>query len=454
VIITPAPTPAHANNTNTFETPLVPIGTRRLPLGSPDLGILESSPRLVASAGFQSAAGFATAGGMQLNEPGAESVERIARIFQDSPVKPGVFKKPLAFKTPAAYGGKRQVLTDFKLSSTPSVFMNAGKLHKTPSAFTNQSFTDFKLPNTPSGFDIVNEGFSTAGGSALNAPSEASMRRASNMFADDDFIPPPPDSPVRLDDKRLVGKAKTKRRSTQFVSPLGKPGRGVKKGVVVNRRQSLLSSKVVRKVAMDGALISLILLVGEKMVRKIERPLEKHRLEFQEDVCGNVQSPLNLSSSLRFVFTDGNVDSAASLFSSKGVSRAWVENHYAQIVYKLASVAYSIPSLANCFTFTRVMKQLDSRFEREVSGSTRSAVRKIVERDAAAGRYLVLYVVSIGLDNKRIVVSDGWYCISACVDSVMERAIEKKIIVVGTKIAVCNAVVLIVVHCGIGLWKY
>jgi breast cancer 2 susceptibility protein len=87
------------------------------------------------------------------------------------------------------------------------------------------------------------------------------------------------------------------------------------------------------------------------------------------------------------------------------------------------------------------MKQLESRFEREVQGSTRSAIRKIVERDAACGRYLVLYVARVADGGKRIVLSDGWYCVSASIDAVMESAITRGKVGVGVKLAICNAVV-------------
>jgi hypothetical protein len=179
--------------------------------------------------------------------------------------------------------------------------------------------------------------------------------------------------------------------------------------------------------------------------------LEKYKAEFHQDIRGNIHSPLDRASCLHHTFEDGDIDSAALHFSSS-VPRAWVENHWCEIVYKLASVAYSIPSL-ECFSYERAMRQLESRFEREVQGSCRSAIRKIVERDAACGRYLVLYIAKVVDDGKRIVLSDGWYCISASCDVVMESAIKRGKVGVGVKLAICNAVVLTVRFLLIVIWK-
>jgi hypothetical protein len=237
---------------------------RRRPLGSPDIGILAHSPLDLADIGFESAAGFATAGGSHLNEPGVESVERVVRIFKEPLLKKadGLFKKPMAVKTPAIRGS-RQKFSDFKLPNTPSGFVNAGKQLALDDFKSPSSFTDFKLPSTPA-FD----GFATAGGSALKNPSEVSMRRASNMFADEDILPAPPDTPVRLEKVSALSTKKTgKRRS--FISPLAKGG-GARKSIVVNRRQSLLSSRVVveAKPELHG-LVCLLITSCRETARKV-----------------------------------------------------------------------------------------------------------------------------------------------------------------------------------------
>lgn len=118
----------------------------------------------------------------------------------------------------------------------------------------------------------------------------------------------------------------------------------------------------------------------------------------------------------------------------------WIENHWCQVVYKLASVAFCIPSLSSCFCFSRVIRQLERRlcFENEAG---RSAIRKISEHDESSGKYMVLYVVSFQLDQMRIRISDGWYCMAAGIDGPLKRAIENGKLRVGFKIALCNAVV-------------
>ena len=88
--------------------------------------------------------------------------------------------------------------------------------------------------------------------------------------------------------------------------------------------------------------------------------------------------------------------------AEKLASVAWVKNHYKWIVWKLASMERMFPQdYANQYlTAARVLSQLKYRYEREINQAQRPAVRKILERDEFAGRYMVLCVSAIRYRGK------------------------------------------------------
>ncbi|KFP09937.1 Breast cancer type 2 susceptibility protein, partial [Egretta garzetta] len=143
----------------------------------------------------------------------------------------------------------------------------------------------------------------------------------------------------------------------------------------------------------------------------------------------------------------------------KLITEAWVYNHYRWIVWKLAAMEVSFPrEFANrCLTPETVLLQLKYRYDLEVDKSKRSAIKKITERDDAAGKTLVLCVSKIislntvvspsssnkNVENKKaaaiIEVTDGWYGIRALLDPPLKAFLHRRRLTVGQKIIVHGA---------------
>ncbi|NXH80225.1 BRCA2 protein, partial [Edolisoma coerulescens] len=141
------------------------------------------------------------------------------------------------------------------------------------------------------------------------------------------------------------------------------------------------------------------------------------------------------------------------------ITEAWVYNHYRWIVWKLAAMEVSFPhEFANrCLTPEMVLLQLKYRYDLEVDKSKRSAIKKITERDDAAGKTLVLCiskiislntVVSPSSSNKNmeskkaaaiIEVTDGWYGMRALLDPPLKAFLDRRRLTVGQKIVVHGA---------------
>ncbi|XP_005038082.2 PREDICTED: breast cancer type 2 susceptibility protein [Ficedula albicollis] len=141
------------------------------------------------------------------------------------------------------------------------------------------------------------------------------------------------------------------------------------------------------------------------------------------------------------------------------ITEAWVYNHYRWIIWKLAAMEVSFPhEFANrCLTPEMVLLQLKYRYDLEVDKSKRSAIKKIMERDDAAGKTLVLCISKIisldavaspGNSNKNmeskkaaalIEVTDGWYGIRALLDPPLKAFLDRRRLTVGQKIIVHGA---------------
>ncbi|NWH49328.1 BRCA2 protein, partial [Fregata magnificens] len=143
----------------------------------------------------------------------------------------------------------------------------------------------------------------------------------------------------------------------------------------------------------------------------------------------------------------------------KLITEAWVYNHYRWIVWKLAAMEVSFPhEFANrCLTPETVLLQLKYRYDLEVDKSKRSAIKKITERDDAAGKTLVLCISKIislnavvspsssskNVESKKaaaiIEVTDGWYGIKALLDPPLKAFLHRRRLTVGQKIIVHGA---------------
>ncbi|KAF9931156.1 Breast cancer 2, early onset [Linnemannia zychae] len=159
-----------------------------------------------------------------------------------------------------------------------------------------------------------------------------------------------------------------------------------------------------------------------------------------------------------YKFNDWGVDDAYNELLLRGatadlLSKVWLSNHYAQVVWKLACYIRTWPEYfissesLTWFCPSKVLDQLAYRYEREVNRAERPALRKIVEGDETPARHMVLVIASISQMNQsaskedawKILVSDGWYTIPAVLDHCLIRAIERGKLKVGSKVHVCRA---------------
>lgn len=196
---------------------------------------------------------------------------------------------------------------------------------------------------------------------------------------------------------------------------------------------------------------------------------------------------LDLSNACTYYFREADVGvdlgstNALAILQADGcrhVTRQWVDNHYSQILWKLAGLCRAQPSLFSIrWNWTEVIDQLKYRYEREIGRAERPIVRRIQEHDSSGAVPMVLVVSAIrwvatdaavgpggkggreangsqaargGVTGSQhdgrsagmmpfLELTDGWYRIYAEVDPCLTRAVEKGRITVGQKLAICGA---------------
>ncbi|GJJ13373.1 hypothetical protein Clacol_007625 [Clathrus columnatus] len=135
------------------------------------------------------------------------------------------------------------------------------------------------------------------------------------------------------------------------------------------------------------------------------------------------------------------------------VTKAWVDNHWCLILWKLSGMTCLDPEkLTRIWCWKEVMKQFHYRYKRELAGSSRPPLSLITTRDTPLFRPLVLCVSRIlwtpqhlSEDGRvknaypELELTDGWYHIRAKVDETLARATRRRIIRIGCKlICVCS----------------
>ncbi|RPD82278.1 hypothetical protein L226DRAFT_607431 [Lentinus tigrinus ALCF2SS1-7] len=141
----------------------------------------------------------------------------------------------------------------------------------------------------------------------------------------------------------------------------------------------------------------------------------------------------------------------------KLATQQWVINHYGLILWKLAAMVCLEPEReqnprTKRWCWPEVMRQLLYRYERELNGGSRPALRLISTEDAPAACPMVLCVSKIvwspaviddhGVPvdpHPELEITDGWYLLRAKVDLPLARAVRRGTIRVGTKLAVSGA---------------
>ncbi|KAJ2779355.1 hypothetical protein H4R18_004059 [Coemansia javaensis] len=126
---------------------------------------------------------------------------------------------------------------------------------------------------------------------------------------------------------------------------------------------------------------------------------------------------------------------------------AWVANHFRWVVWTSACLARRFPTRwRELWSAERVLGRLRHRYAREHEAGARSALRRILEGDAAPQQPVVLCVAAAeaeaepgggggGGDAARVELTDGWYGVAAHVDAVLARAVRAGRLRAGDKIA-------------------
>ena len=157
------------------------------------------------------------------------------------------------------------------------------------------------------------------------------------------------------------------------------------------------------------------------------------------------------------------VEPVAETFSPSSpqlVKPVWVKNHFRWIVWKMAAMERSFPTVygGKYLTPDNVLAQLGRRFETEVIRAKRSALKRIYERDGVSTRLLVLCVASIPPQQQQtqeaedaqkaaagqpreatVEMTDGWYSIQCRLDGALTQYLAQGKIYVGQKLRVFGA---------------
>ncbi|GMF33737.1 unnamed protein product [Phytophthora fragariaefolia] len=148
------------------------------------------------------------------------------------------------------------------------------------------------------------------------------------------------------------------------------------------------------------------------------------------------------------------------ILKTMGATYAWFLNHYRWIVWKLAAMERSFPRLLmeKYLTKGQILKQMTYRYQRDLSNTQRSVLKKILNRDASSLSCMVLCVAAVlpfpvesstpvGQElppswNMALVLTDGWYAVYAVPDAPLAAVLWKlhsNSRLIGTKIVTWNA---------------
>tara|TARA_B100000575_G_C23136538_1_gene660375 strand:- start:1221 stop:3245 length:2025 start_codon:yes stop_codon:yes gene_type:complete len=134
------------------------------------------------------------------------------------------------------------------------------------------------------------------------------------------------------------------------------------------------------------------------------------------------------------------VSACLAIIGKRGLSgkwRAWIENHYRWIVWKLAAVSrqFCVARL----TFENILLHLKSRFEREVERRCRPGLKELCLDESGSMGLLILVVSNMYGGNGKgeilVELTDGWYRIHGIFDKDLSCRCARGQIRVGTKLA-------------------
>ncbi|CDZ97877.1 rad51-associated protein brh2 [Phaffia rhodozyma] len=137
-----------------------------------------------------------------------------------------------------------------------------------------------------------------------------------------------------------------------------------------------------------------------------------------------------------------------------GATRDWVENHWSQILWKLACIVRGRPALfaEGKFSWEELGRQIRYRYEREYNQGHRSSLKLIHEQVVSPASSLILCISQITWGKPAppepghapnqtgdqpvpiLELTDGWYKIKANVDDCLTRAVKRGKLRVGCKV--------------------
>ncbi|XP_064481469.1 uncharacterized protein LOC135394583 isoform X2 [Ornithodoros turicata] len=125
------------------------------------------------------------------------------------------------------------------------------------------------------------------------------------------------------------------------------------------------------------------------------------------------------------------------------ICQKWFANHYKWIVWKLAAMEQHFPQVfgGRALTPDQVMTQMKYRYDIEIDNSSRSALRKILERDDVPSKTMVLCVSDIKQEDNAVSleVTDGWYSIPTVIDEPLSKLVADSRILRGQKLVISCA---------------
>lgn len=175
------------------------------------------------------------------------------------------------------------------------------------------------------------------------------------------------------------------------------------------------------------------------------------------EVCLILQDPTR-ASHYAFVSWDkpprGATDAYTELLQlgAHKVPLKWVQNHWQLILWKLAAYVASDPRRVQVYWhWDRVLCDLRYRYEREVHKKERSVIKRLQEEPQQFTKPMVLCVHQIlrfddtSEEGASLVLqlTDGWYKVRAELDAPLRRAVERRKIRLGHKLAIACAKVRI-----------
>ena len=406
--------------------------------------------------------GFSTAGGKKVTIS-EDALKNAKTLFGDErEVRSAV--PSLGFSTA---GGKKVTISKDALQQVKALFGDE-ELH----GATNEN---------------LNLGFSTAAGGKVKLPSTTAMRSAKQMFVDEE----PEDETIQMlkamKRKSIERNEKEKRqkleqeqsfhRSAAVMKPTTTATAASKKvlkaasnpaGATLRRQsnqrkkfkapkriipvESVQENQPKNKVPLAPVQVFDLTVPQGRYDLKTAFPNGPRAISLEEiQYFGLTNDVLAISwdKARTFAFDEfSSVDTALNFMLDSGAKtdRRWVENHWALIVWKLASYTRSWPdSMQSWFTYHEVLRQLLYRYEMEVNQGKRSVLKAVCENDEASGRPMVLVVTDIGPEQQQgqfIGISDGWYRLKALVDPVLSNAARRGRLNVGDKLLVFGSHVM------------